>query len=110
MSIAAEITKRIKQEAKHNQASAVYRVHLTIGALSGIVKEALEFALQACSEDKLFKHTEWLITTEAARVYCAQCQTTTTPDPPLIYCTKCLSTDVTVTSGKTMIIDSIELA
>lgn len=50
LSIACEIVHQIEQVAREQSVSRVIRVHLRVGASSGVVVEALAFAWPSASE------------------------------------------------------------
>ena len=73
LSIAMSIVEGASQEAINRGAASVEVVHLKLGALSGVVKEALLFSYHLACEDTLLKGSQLLIEDVPVVVYCPAC-------------------------------------
>jgi len=58
---------------QHSGGRRVLEVNLEIGALSGVVPEALEFCFEAASKDTLLEGASLIIERIAATGFCAAC-------------------------------------
>ena len=89
--------------------TVVTSVHLEIGALSGVVPDALRFCFDLATEGTPLAGAQLAITEPAARCYCRACQGEFAPDGPLPLC-PCGSADVQVLAGEELRIRSVKVA
>ncbi len=74
--IAQSILEIVEKEVKKNGASKVNKVKLIVGEFTGVVKEALEFALDIIKKNSLAENAEFLIETVNLKTFCQNCDKT----------------------------------
>ncbi len=62
-----------EEEAARRGGVQVHAVHLKLGALSGVVEEALKFSYEMASEETMMKGSSLLIENVPVVVYCPAC-------------------------------------
>ena len=74
LSIALSITDMAEEEAeRHGGGARVAAVHLRLGPLSGVVKEALLSAYELAREGSAVEHSRLVIEEVPIRIFCATC-------------------------------------
>lgn len=74
LSIAVGIVEMAEQEARRRGGTHVSAVHLKIGLLSGVVKEALRFSYVVSCEGTMLQGSELVIEEAPVVVYCEKCE------------------------------------
>ena len=77
LSIALSIVDGASEEAQRHPGSQVHAVHLKVGALAGVVTEALLFSWDIACEGSLIEGARLVIEDVAVTVFCRQCQAET---------------------------------
>ena len=108
-SIALNILRITKDELIKNGGSNVETVKVEIGALSGVELESLQFALNACKDQDVFKSTNFLIEEIEAKAKCRVCGNEFEAGDFFEVCPKCSSFELDYLSGKELKIKSIEI-
>jgi hydrogenase nickel incorporation protein HypA/HybF len=75
LSIAMGIVDAAMDEAQRRSVK-VGAVHLRLGALSGVVKDALMFSYEVACQDTALQGTQLIVEDMPVIVFCAQCQET----------------------------------
>jgi len=75
LSIALSIVDLASNEAIEQGAARVGTVHLKIGALSGVVEDALRFSYQLACEGTNLEHSSLVIEQIQPAIFCATCDT-----------------------------------
>ena len=89
--------------------ATVTRVHLEIGALSGVVADSIRFCFDLATEGTGLEGATLEITEPAARCRCRACGAEFQPDSPIMLC-RCGSADVAVLAGEELKILSVQVA
>jgi hydrogenase nickel incorporation protein HypA/HybF len=87
----------------------VTRVHLEIGALSGVVPDSIRFCFDLATEGTGLEGARLEITEPPTRCRCRCCGAEFSPDMPFALC-RCGSADVAVLGGDELAIVSVEVA
>ena len=87
----------------------ITRVHLEIGALSGVVADSIRFCFDLATEGTGLAGAQLDITEPPARCRCRSCGSEFGPDGPIVLC-PCGSPDVAVLSGEQLKILSVSVA
>ena len=87
----------------------VTRVHLEIGALSGVVADSIRFCFDLATEGTGLAGAQLDISEPPARCRCRSCDSEFVPDGPIVLC-PCGSPDVAVLSGEQLKILSVSVA
>ena len=74
LSIAISIVEMAQQEACRRGGTHVSAVHLKLGLLSGVVKEALRFSYVVSCEGTMLEGSELVIEETPVVVYCEKCE------------------------------------
>lgn len=82
-------------------------VHMRIGSMAGVNKEALQFAFEVLSPGSAAAGAKLEVETVPLGVRCRACEEKWQPREPIFICEKCGSTDVEILSGREMEIDYI---
>lgn len=74
LSIAVSLVEAAEEEAAKHGAAGVSAVHLRLGALSGVAKEALLFSYELATEGTSLAGSKLLIEDSPVVVYCPTCR------------------------------------
>jgi hydrogenase nickel incorporation protein HypA/HybF len=74
LSIAMSIVEIAEENAKNANTSVINEIELDIGSQSGVVLEALEFAMQSAVQGTMLEKAEIKINSIPAKAVCSQCQ------------------------------------
>lgn len=111
LSIAMSIIEGASQEAVSRGGARVHAVHLKLGPLSGVVKDALLFSYGLACEGTLLEGSELLIEEVPIVVYCPNCETEKTLDSIQRFCCPtCGTLTPDVVSGKELELVAIEIS
>lgn len=110
MSIALSIIEMAEQEARHRSAR-VNAVHLKLGALSGVVKEALLFSYGVACEGTPLEGSQLVIEEVPAVVYCTACATERVLDSlQRFFCSVCDAATPELLRGDELEVTALEIA
>jgi len=91
----------------------VSKVILQVGKLSAVVPEVLEYSFMIAREDvtfgTLFLTAELEIKPIPLTIGCRECKEESVLDAPEFRCPRCGSQDVSITAGKELFIESVEV-
>jgi hydrogenase nickel incorporation protein HypA/HybF len=109
LSIALSIVAMAEDEARQRGVQ-VNAVHLKLGTLSGVVKEALLFSYDLACEGTLLEGSRLLIEEVPTVVYCPACQTERRLDSVQRFCCSvCDSPTPEVLQGKELEVVALEI-
>ena len=74
LSIATNIIEIATEYAEKNNASVIKEIEIEIGELSGVVVEALEFAMESATKDTLLENAKISINYIPGRAKCLNCR------------------------------------
>jgi hydrogenase nickel incorporation protein HypA/HybF len=98
------------KQAQASGATQVYELRMRIGALSGVVPDALSFAFEVLQKNTPAAEAKLEIETVPASCWCAGCQTEF-PVPDLIYqCPQCHELSAELRHGLELELVSIEVS
>src|ERR1017187_4837365 len=75
LSIAMGIVEAAMEES-HRRGAKVSAVHLRLGALSGVVKDALLFSYEVACQDTPLQGSQLIVEDMPVIIFCAQCKAT----------------------------------
>lgn len=111
LSIALSIIEGAQEEMQRQGEVHVLAVHLKLGPLSGVVKDALVFSYGLACEGTPLEHSTLIIEEVPIRLYCAGCQTDVDPiSSQHLHCATCGSADCRVVAGADLEIVALELS
>ena len=96
-------------QARKAGAARVHLIRLRIGALSGVVPDALEFAFEALAPGTLAEGAELAIEHVPARFWCATCTREFQSDDMFAECPDCHSLSGELRAGREMEVASLEI-
>ena len=109
LSLACSMVEEVERILNAEQAEGVDAITLRIGELSGVDREALEFACPVAVEGTALEQAVIRLETVAARVHCQACHAESAPPLPQIVCAQCDSGEVEIIAGREFVIQSVEL-
>jgi hydrogenase nickel incorporation protein HypA/HybF len=111
LSIAMGILELTEEESQKRGGVHVEAIHLRLGPLSGVVKEALLSAWQLASEETEFKDSRLVIEQVPIAVFCSKCQAERPVESIQQFC--CVECDTPATEvlrGRELLVSALELA
>ncbi len=109
-SIAQNIAEIAETAAMENKTGPVGIVEIELGAASGVIKEALEFAWETISAGSpVLKNAKLAIHEIPLRVKCNICQKEYSPAEIFDSCPGCGEVNVTILQGKELRVKSISI-
>jgi hydrogenase nickel incorporation protein HypA/HybF len=97
------------EQAQQAGATRLHVVRLRIGALSGVVPEALEFAFEALASGTLAEGAKLAIDRVPARFWCATCAREFQADDMFSECPDCHAPSGEIRAGREMELASLEV-
>ena len=111
LSIAMSIVEIAEEEAQHRSLSAIQGVHLKLGALSGVVREALLSAYELAREGSRVADAPLVIQEVPIVVYCQPCGSESAVDSiQHLCCRRCGTLSSDIVSGREMELVGLEVA
>jgi len=107
--IAQEVLRIIEEQARGHGRGAVRSARLSIGALSGVMAESLEFALEVCSKGTRAEGMKIVIRNVPARGLCRNCRHEWDFAPGQMECPACQARDIRLDGGDDLTVDSFEM-
>jgi hydrogenase nickel incorporation protein HypA/HybF len=109
LSIAMGIVEAAMEES-HRRGVKVSAVHLRLGALSGVVKDALLFSYEVACQDTPLQGSQLIVEDMPVIVFCAQCKETRTLESvQLFQCPECGTPTMDVRQGKELEVFALEV-
>lgn len=109
LSIAMSIVDAALEEAERRGAQ-VSAVHLRLGALSGVVKDALLFSYEVACQDTPLQGSQLIVEDVPVIVFCLQCQREQRlQSVQLFACPDCGSPTMDVRQGKELEVFALEI-
>src|SRR5262245_34465691 len=97
-------------QLRQEKATRIHRLRLRIGALSGVVPEALQFAFDALKEETPAAGAALDVEYLPVRFYCPGCDLEFGGDDVAELCPTCSSPNVTVRQGRELDVVSMEVS
>ena len=107
--IAQEIVRVVQEHAKRSDAQQVSGVIISIGKLSGVVFEALEFCLSVCVKGTPLESADFKMEHIPALARCKECLTHFDLVRHEFMCPVCKKSNWHIVSGKELFIKEIEV-
>jgi hydrogenase nickel incorporation protein HypA/HybF len=110
LSIATNIVRIAEREAKKAGATDIRGIRLEVGALSGVVQDALAFAFDVATEGTMLEGATLTIDDVPVVVYCPDCDAEhELSSPPRFRCPVCDVRTGDIRQGKDLDIASLEI-
>ena len=107
--IAQDILEQILNRAKKENARSIHKIKLRIGTLSGVVEEALRFALEVAVKDTIARDAEIRLEKVQARCHCSICDKTFEPVDIIFLCPDCGTLSSKILKGRELEIVELEI-
>jgi hydrogenase nickel incorporation protein HypA/HybF len=110
LSIAYNLVELASQSALEAGAARVTAVRLRLGALSGVVRDALEFSYEIATAGTLLENSKLIVQELPVLVYCAVCrQEVELASVQRFRCPQCDTPSGDIRQGRELEIESIEI-
>jgi hydrogenase nickel incorporation protein HypA/HybF len=109
LAVTENILSIAERHARQSEALRVTDLYLTIGKLSSIVDDSVQFYWEIVSQGTLCEGSRLHFQRVPAKLACLECGSAYTLDGELTPCPACGSAQVKVTSGDQFFLDSIEI-
>jgi len=109
LSIAMSIIEIAEENAKNANASVISEIELDIGTQSGVVMEALEFALESATKETMLENAEIKINTISAKSICPKCNNEFYIDDIYTPCGECGNPFCDIIQGKELKVKSLKI-
>jgi hydrogenase nickel incorporation protein HypA/HybF len=110
LSIAHSLVGVASETARQYQASRVRTVHLRLGVLAGVAREALEFCYEVATAGTLLEGSELKIHELPVIIHCGECgRDLELPDLAAFRCPECGTLSGDIRQGRELEVESIEL-
>jgi hydrogenase nickel incorporation protein HypA/HybF len=107
--ITRSIVEIAERTAREQGAARVLSVTVAIGALSGVVPEAVEFCFEACTKETLLEGAQLVIDRIPGKGKCRQCGTEVPLDPYTFACPACGGYDLERRQGNELHLIEMEV-
>jgi len=97
--------RALSQGANH-----IHQLSLRVGAISGVVPEALQFAFDSCTVGTIASDAKLEIEWVKAICYCPQCHAEFTPDDWVYVCPRCEHLTHEIRQGRELQLVSLEVS
>lgn len=110
LSIALSIVDGVEEELNRRGEEQVYAVHLRLGRLAGVVKEALLFSYELACEGTPLAGSRLIVEEIPVRVYCTACaMECDTISDQCLQCVTCGGSNCRLVRGSELELASLEL-
>jgi hydrogenase nickel incorporation protein HypA/HybF len=106
MSIASAVVATVEKHAEGRQTSAVT---LRVGRLRQVVPDSLEFYFEFVARGTVCEGARLELELVAGRLTCSTCSHEWELDEPAFWCPACASSDVRISAGNELEVESIEV-
>jgi hydrogenase nickel incorporation protein HypA/HybF len=110
LSIAVDMVEIAESAAKQARAIRVEAVHLRLGVMAGVVKDALWFAYDVATRDTVLQGSQLVIEDVPLVIYCDTCQKEVAlPSMQYFVCPDCGCPSTDIRQGRELEITSMEI-
>lgn len=109
LSLTLSLIEIAEDHARRENATIITSLTMEIGALSGVIPEAVEFAFEACSRDTLAEGATLEIRRIPALGHCQECGQECAMESLLDGCTTCDSFALKILKGQEMALIEMEI-
>jgi hydrogenase nickel incorporation protein HypA/HybF len=96
--------------AEQQNAQKIHLVKMRIGAVSGVVPEALSFAFDVVTQGTIAENAKLAIETVPVVCYCSNCQSNFEPEDFIYQCPNCHQISGKIIAGKEIELTSLEVS
>jgi len=95
--------------ARNHGASRVHSVTLEVGALAGVVPDAIEFCFEACTKETLLEGCRLIIVAIPGKGSCVDCGAEVALDPYTVACSACGGFSLDRLQGEELRVTELEM-
>ena len=111
VSIALSMLEGIAEEATRRGFTRVKSAYLSVGVLSGVVPDALQFAWSVTTEGTVAEGSQLIIDPVPISIFCRKCENETAPRSSHSFeCPSCGTTASEIRRGRELLLTKIEVA
>ncbi|NLI01663.1 MAG: hydrogenase maturation nickel metallochaperone HypA [Chthonomonadales bacterium] len=110
LSLMDNVLQMAAEHARAQEATAIHKITMRIGDMSGVSIDALTFAFDVLARDTMAAGAELLIEPVKARCRCKACAAEFTPDSPITTCPGCGAPGATLIEGREIELTSMEVS
>lgn len=110
LTITQNILEIAVKKANEAKASKVTRISLTLGELSGIVDECVQFYFDFLNKDTIAAGASLSFDKVPTRLRCSSCATVFTPGDSIWICPSCQEQKIEIIAGRECYVNSIEVS
>ncbi len=108
LSVVAGLFELLEEQVREHHASAVTRVKLRVGEMSGIVPELLESAFEVYKKGTLAEAARLEVEIVPVRIRCGACGGETLKEEDAT-CASCGARDFSIEEGRDLLVERIEI-
>jgi len=109
LSITQSILSIALEQARAAQANKIIKINLTIGELTGIVDDCVQFYFELLSKDTIAAEASLSFHRPPTKLRCRNCATTFSPDNLDWACPNCRERSIEIVSGRELYVSSLEV-
>lgn len=110
LGLMTSVIDAVSDAARKSKATRILSVTLSVGEMTEVIEDCLEFAYEALTEDNpLFKDSKLTINMVKPKSRCLECGNEFEHDRFNLSCPQCQSFSCQLIAGRDMTIDSIEV-
>jgi len=110
LSIALSIVEGAEEELQRQGGGTVFAVHLKLGPLSGVVREALAFSYQLACEGTSLEGSKLIVEEIPIQIHCTACGEDGDPvSAQCLHCGRCGASACSVVKGTELELSALEM-
>lgn len=110
LSIALSIIEIVEEEMQSRGAQQILAVHVRLGALSGVVKDALIFSYDTASEQTALAGSRLVVEEVPGVMDCPECgQRREVRSPQQLCCATCGTSALDIVQGRELLVSGLEV-
>ena len=109
LSLAQALVDQVDDVLEGEGGGKVASVTVEIGAMSGVERDAFEFAFPLATEGTAMDGAKLIVCEVPLRIKCRSCGKESSPTPPMLLCSHCQSLDYEVLDGRDFLLKSLEV-
>ena len=108
-SLAQSLVDQVTELAAREGATRVSRIEVSIGAMSGVMKEPFEFCFPEAAKGSCLEGCELFVREVPLTIVCLDCGAKSSPENFDICCGVCKGRNVDIIEGKDFLLNSVEV-
>ncbi len=109
LSVTQSILDIVFDHARKNQSRKILKVHLVVGAISGVVPDSIQFCFEALTKETIAEGAMLEIEKVPYTGECASCSKSFELSDYIQSCPDCRSNDIEITGGRELYVKEFEV-